>query len=135
MDDQLVALDLDHRALEQLLRPARRDARIGAGADFDVIRPGDLDLLEIADLVVARDGRAAVFGVDLAAAGDGGGSGDRPPRRGTCACVLLLRCVISAIQQRANSRKRKKRAPGEGRPCQFVIARTETALGAGSLAF
>ena len=42
------------------------DTGIAAGTDIDVIRTGNFDLLEIADLVVARDGRSAVFlGTDL----------------------------------------------------------------------
>ena len=65
MDDELVALDLDDGPLEQLFASPCAETRcIGAGADLDVIGPGDLDLLEIADLVIARHGRSAVLGVE-----------------------------------------------------------------------
>ena len=65
--DELVALYLDDRALEQLLRTLRGNTRIGAGVHLDLVRAGNLDLLEAPDLVVARDGRAGILMALLAA--------------------------------------------------------------------
>jgi hypothetical protein len=72
VDDQLVALDHDDGAVEQLLAARRRHPGIGAGADGHVIGAGDLDLLEVPDLVVARHGRAAPVVVRAARARRGG---------------------------------------------------------------
>src|SRR5438309_6004470 len=52
MDHQLVALHFDDCALEQLFSPLAGYGRAGTGPDLDVIRAGDLDLLEAADAVV-----------------------------------------------------------------------------------
>ena len=53
MDNELVALHGDHGTLEEFLRALAGDAWIGPGADGHVVRTGDFDLLEVADLIVA----------------------------------------------------------------------------------
>ena len=56
--------------------PLRGDARVGAGAHLHVIGPGDLDLLEVADLIIARHGRARILAGVMPARAGRGGSGD-----------------------------------------------------------
>ena len=75
-DEQFVALDLNHGAFEQLFRPARRHSGVAARAHLDIVGTGDLDLLEIADLIAAGDGPAAVPVMDPAARGRRCGSGN-----------------------------------------------------------
>ena len=93
-DDQLVAVDFDLGVFEQLFAALRRNADLRAGADFDVIRTGDSDRREVADLEVARDGRARVFAL-VVTAGDGGGSGEDDGLGGDLSnensCLAVLR--------------------------------------------
>jgi hypothetical protein len=91
MNRQRVALHFDDRMREQLLRAIGGDRWIGASANFDVVRPGNLDLLERADLIVAGYARASVLAAVVAASRGCGGCGGNG--RG-CAWVLLSYCVI-----------------------------------------
>src|SRR6185312_16942069 len=76
-DDQLVAVDLNGRPVEQFLSASRRNARIAARAHGHVIRARDLDLLEVADLIVAGDCWSATFLAGVAAAEGGPCDGER----------------------------------------------------------
>src|SRR5438270_773997 len=58
MDNQPVAANLHDEMLDRPLRSARGNARRDAGAHLDVIWARHFDLVEIADLVIARSGRS-----------------------------------------------------------------------------
>src|SRR5512142_2921324 len=75
VDDQFVALDLDHRSVEQLLRSLSRNPRIAAGVHGHIVGAGNLDLLETTHLIIARDARSGAFFVNLTARACRGTSG------------------------------------------------------------
>src|SRR4051794_39549321 len=96
LDDQFAVLHLDGRPLEQLFGAARGHADIRSGPDLDVVRPGDLDLLEASDLIVARDGRTAVFlGMHLASGKRGRGDHRCDGLTHVHTSPLLIGCCIT----------------------------------------
>src|SRR4051812_42715936 len=106
---ELVAADFDHGAFKQLLRTLSGDGRLAAGSHLDVIGAGDLDLLEIADLIIARDRRAGAFAVALAAGRSGGGSGNHGRGDGlahgsSCDAVLLRQYTPAVAAARQKER-------------------------------
>ena len=101
-------------ALEQLLPPVRADAEVGAGADIDVIGPGDLDLVETADLIIARDRRPAVFARLWLQADVAAEAAITAAAMDLRIDVLLSHCISVAIQQHESAASAKKKGAPRG---------------------
>src|SRR5947209_1007190 len=108
-NDELVAADLHDRALQQLPPATCGHTWTSAGAHLNVIRPGDFDRLENADLVIARDGRSSAFAAVMAAGGGGGGSGDHGRGDGLAhgsSCDAVLYAQYSRVTALASAKRK-----------------------------